>query len=108
MAELTTIARPYAEAAFRLLYLRYRGPLMRFSQRLTGHSSEAEEIFQETWIAVIDSRAPRFNQAAFPIGYRLTRLGRMILARGRMPEKPVPAKRRERALLRPEVDGGCP
>ena len=38
-------------------------------------------------IAEVGPSAPRFNQAAFPIGYRLTRLGRMILARGRMPEK---------------------
>jgi len=53
------------EAAFRSLYLRYRAPLMRFSQRLTGRASEAEEIFQETWMAVIDSRARYSVRAKF-------------------------------------------
>lgn len=53
------------EQAFRLLYLRYRAPLMRFCQRLTGNGHEAEEIFQETWIAVIDSRARYSVRARF-------------------------------------------
>jgi len=63
------------EQAFRLLYQRYRAPLMRFCQRLTRHATEAEEIFQETWIAVIDSRArysarARFITFLFAIAHR--------------------------------------
>jgi len=63
------------ERAFRQLYQRYRAPLMRFCQRLTGHAAEAEEIFQETWIAVIDSRArysvrARFITFLFAIAHR--------------------------------------
>ena len=63
------------EQAFRRLYQRYRAPLMRFCQRLTGHAQEAEEIFQETWIAVIDSRArysvrARFVTFLFAIAHR--------------------------------------
>lgn len=63
------------EQAFRRLYQRYRAPLMRFCQRLTGHAQEAEEIFQETWIAVIDSRArysvrARFATFLFAIAHR--------------------------------------
>jgi RNA polymerase sigma-70 factor, ECF subfamily len=63
------------ERAFRVLYLRYRAPLMRFCQRLTGHAHEAEEIFQETWMAVIDSRArysirARFVTFLFSIAHR--------------------------------------
>lgn len=63
------------EKAFRLLYQRYRAPLMRFCHRLTGHAHEAEEIFQETWIAVIDSRArysvrSRFVTFLFAIAHR--------------------------------------
>jgi len=63
------------ERAFRLLYQRYRAPLMRFCQRLTGQTHEAEEIFQETWIAVVDSRArysvrARFVTFLFAIAHR--------------------------------------
>lgn len=53
------------EKAFGQLYQRYRAPLMRFCQRLTGNGHEAEEIFQETWIAVIDSRARYSVRARF-------------------------------------------
>ena len=63
------------DAAFRSLYLRYRAPLMRFSRHLTGRASEAEDIFQETWIAVIDARAryavrARFITWLFAIAHR--------------------------------------
>jgi len=63
------------DAAFRSLYLRYRAPLMRFSRRLTGRASEADDIFQETWIAVIDARAryavrARFITWLFAIAHR--------------------------------------
>jgi RNA polymerase sigma-70 factor, ECF subfamily len=63
------------EQAFRQLYQRYRAPLMRFCQRLTGNAHEAEEIFQETWIAVIDTRAryavrARFVTFLFAIAHR--------------------------------------
>jgi RNA polymerase sigma factor (sigma-70 family) len=53
------------ETAFRQLYQRYRAPLMRFCRRLTGNGHEAEEIFQETWIAVIDSRSRYSARARF-------------------------------------------
>lgn len=42
--------------AFRVLYLRYRDKLHRYVLRLAGSPSEAEEVFQETWISVIRSR----------------------------------------------------
>jgi RNA polymerase sigma-70 factor (ECF subfamily) len=63
------------EAAFRALYGRYRAPLMRFSHHLIGHAGDAEEVFQETWIAVIDSRArysvrARFATWLFAIAHR--------------------------------------
>jgi RNA polymerase sigma factor (sigma-70 family) len=72
---LMLLFRDGDEKAFRLLYLRYRAPLMRFCQRLTGHAHEAEEIFQETWIAVINSRArysmrARFVTFLFSIAHR--------------------------------------
>ena len=63
------------DAAFRALYGRYRAPLMRFSRHLAGHAGDAEEVFQETWIAVIHSRArysvrARFATWLFAIAHR--------------------------------------
>jgi RNA polymerase sigma-70 factor, ECF subfamily len=72
---LMLLFRDGDEKAFRLLYQRYRAPLMRFCQRLTGNAHEAEEIFQETWIAVIASRTrysvrARFVTFLFAIAHR--------------------------------------
>ena len=61
---------------FAVLYQRYRAPLMRFCAASSRDTrSEAEEIFQETWIAVIDSRArysvrARFVTLLFAIAHR--------------------------------------
>lgn len=43
-------------AAFRVLYTRYRDRLFRYVLRLVTRASEAEEIFQEAWLAVIQSK----------------------------------------------------
>jgi RNA polymerase sigma-70 factor, ECF subfamily len=43
-------------AAFRMLYTRYRDRLHRYVLRLANRSSEAEEVFQEVWLAVIRSK----------------------------------------------------
>ena len=63
------------DGAFRILYYRYRAPLMRFSRHLAGSASDAEEVFQETWIAVVNTRAgysvrSRFNTWLFAIAHR--------------------------------------
>ena len=42
--------------AFQTLYFRYREKLHRYLLRLAAHPSEAEEVFQEVWIAVIRSK----------------------------------------------------
>lgn len=42
--------------AFRILYQRYRDRLHRYVLRLASRPSEAEEVFQEIWIAVINSK----------------------------------------------------
>ncbi|GLQ97232.1 sigma-70 family RNA polymerase sigma factor [Dyella mobilis] len=42
--------------AFQVLYTRYRDRLHRYTLRLATRSSEAEEVFQEVWLAVIRSR----------------------------------------------------
>ena len=54
------------EGAFRALYARYRAPLLRFTRHLAGHAGDAEEIFQEVWIAVIHSRSRYSVRARFP------------------------------------------
>jgi RNA polymerase sigma-70 factor (ECF subfamily) len=63
------------DGAFRALYSRYRAPLMRFSRHLAAGSSDAEEVFQETWIAVVNGRArysvrARFATWLFAIAHR--------------------------------------
>lgn len=39
--------------AFRMLYARYREKLHRYTLRLAGKASDAEEIFQDVWMAVV-------------------------------------------------------
>jgi RNA polymerase sigma factor (sigma-70 family) len=63
------------EGAFRALYSRYRAPLLRFTRHLSGHAGDAEEIFQEVWIAVVHSRTrysvrARFATWLFAIAHR--------------------------------------
>lgn len=53
------------EGAFRELYLRYRGPLYRFIRRMTRDATLTEEIFQETWMAVVNARARYARDAKF-------------------------------------------
>jgi len=53
------------DQAFALLYARHRGALLRFTRHLCHHAAEAEEIFQETWIAVVHARARYRPQARF-------------------------------------------
>jgi RNA polymerase sigma-70 factor (ECF subfamily) len=63
------------QAAFQTLYARYRVRLHRFVLRLTRDSHEAEEVFQETWMAVIRGKAryhptTRFAAYLFSIAHR--------------------------------------
>ena len=51
--------------AFETLYKRHRGPLYRFMVRALKHRSAAEELFQEVWIRVIESRSRYAPQARF-------------------------------------------
>jgi RNA polymerase sigma factor (sigma-70 family) len=51
--------------AFALLYARHRGALLRFARHLCHHAAEAEEIFQETWMAVIAARSRYRHSASF-------------------------------------------
>lgn len=51
--------------AFETLYKRHRGALYRFVLRALKQRSAAEELFQEVWIRVIESRSRYAPQARF-------------------------------------------
>ncbi len=51
--------------AFETLYRRHRGPLYRFLLRQVGDAATAEELFQDVWMRVIDSRGRYEARAKF-------------------------------------------
>ncbi|PXV55352.1 RNA polymerase, sigma subunit, ECF family [Dyella jiangningensis] len=51
--------------AFRVLYTRYRDKLHRYALRLAGRASEADEIFQDVWMAVVHGKDRYEPQASF-------------------------------------------
>jgi RNA polymerase sigma-70 factor (ECF subfamily) len=51
--------------AFETLYRRHRGPLYRFLLRQVGDAATAEELFQDVWMRVIDSRRRYQARAKF-------------------------------------------
>ena len=50
-------------AAFEILYARHRGGLFRYLVRMIGNRAEAEEVFQDVWLNLINARA-RYTPAA--------------------------------------------
>lgn len=87
-----TLMREYqrgSEAAFRLLYQRYRSPLLRFVQRMAPEIGDCEEIAQETWVAVIQGRERYVPKARF-VTYLFSIARRRTMdrwrKRGRFPE----------------------
>lgn len=53
------------ERSFRVLYLRYRDRLYRYTLRLAAHPQEAEEVFQEVWLAVVRGKSGYAPGASF-------------------------------------------
>jgi RNA polymerase sigma-70 factor (ECF subfamily) len=51
--------------AFEVLYRRHRGPLYRFLLRQVNDTATAEELFQDVWMRVIDSRERYQPRARF-------------------------------------------
>lgn len=51
--------------AFETLYRRHRGPLFRFLLRQVNDAATAEELFQDVWMRVIDSRGRYQPRAKF-------------------------------------------
>lgn len=52
-------------AAFDALYARHKGGLYRFVRRSVKHGAPADEIFQDVWMRVIESRMRYSPQARF-------------------------------------------
>jgi RNA polymerase sigma-70 factor, ECF subfamily len=52
-------------SAFETLYRRHRGPMYRFLLRQVGDTATAEELFQDVWMRVIDSRGRYQARAKF-------------------------------------------
>lgn len=62
-------------SAFEQLYRRHRAPLYRYIVRLTPHRADADEAFQEVWMAVVRGRgryqpSARFVTFLFAIAHR--------------------------------------
>src|SRR2546429_9378461 len=51
--------------AFELLYSRHRLPLYRVLLRQLGHAGSAEELFQDLWMRVVNSRGRYQPRAQF-------------------------------------------
>jgi RNA polymerase sigma-70 factor (ECF subfamily) len=62
-------------AAFEILYFRHRNSLYRYIIRLLPQKADAEEVFQEVWMAVVRGRdryepSARFSTFLFSIAHR--------------------------------------
>jgi RNA polymerase sigma factor (sigma-70 family) len=62
-------------SAFEQLYRRHRAPLYRYIVRLTPHRADADEVFQEVWMAVVRGceryqPSARFVTFLFAIAHR--------------------------------------
>jgi RNA polymerase sigma-70 factor, ECF subfamily len=79
--------------AFEQLYRRHRAPLYRYILRLSPARADADEIFQEVWMAVIQGRAryiptARFTTFLFSIAHR--RLADRLRQAARRPRAEMP------------------
>jgi len=79
--------------AFETLYRRHRAPLYRFIARQLRDRGEAEEVFQEVWMAVVKGReryrpSARFLTFLFAIAHR--RIADRARKAVRRPQAPMP------------------
>jgi RNA polymerase sigma-70 factor (ECF subfamily) len=66
--------------AFAALYRRFQGPVHRFAWRMTGSRETAEDVTQETFLALL--RGPtRYESGRGPLGAYLYGIARNLLAR---------------------------
>jgi RNA polymerase sigma-70 factor (ECF subfamily) len=85
--------------AFRFLYLRYRDRLYRYTLRLAASPAEADEIFQDVWLAVIHGHA-RYKPTAAFVTYLFTiahrRMINVLHRQGRRLDEAMPADELDR------------
>lgn len=80
-------------SAFEQLYRRHRTPLYRYIVRLTRRHTDADEVFQDVWMAVIKTceryePSARFVTFLFAIAHR--RVADLARRAGRYPETEIP------------------
>jgi RNA polymerase sigma-70 factor (ECF subfamily) len=68
------------EEAFAALYRRFQGPIHRFAWRMTGSRETAEDVTQETFLALLRG-ATRYDSGRGPLGAYLYGIARNLLAR---------------------------
>lgn len=66
--------------AMRVLYAKWQGPVYRFAWHMSGSQSVAEEVTQETFLAMLEKPAG-FDPAKGPVGAYLIGIARNILLR---------------------------
>ena len=104
------------ERAFEVLYRRYRKQLFGYLYNLmSGNASEAEEVFEETWIKVIDKLPSYRDQGKFSAWLfrvarnifidtvRRNRRNALPLESGDLPDVPDWSRRPERELEEQET-----
>ncbi len=53
------------QGAFEMLYQRHKGPLFRFIKKSINHEQDANEVFQELWFKIINSKKQYDQQQKF-------------------------------------------
>jgi len=98
--ELLRRASSGDEDAFVALYRRFQGPVHRFAWRMTGSRETAEDVTQETFLALL--RGPtRYESGRGPLGAYLYGIARNLLARRAGRDRPyVPLSEGEEGALR--------
>lgn len=106
--ELLRRASSGDEDAFVALYRRFQGPVHRFAWRMTGSRETAEDVTQETFLALL--RGPtRYDSARGPLGAYVYGIARNLLARRAGRDRPyVPLSDGEESALRATDLGADP
>jgi RNA polymerase sigma-70 factor, ECF subfamily len=96
------------EEAFAALYRRFQGPVHRFAWRMTGRREIAEDVTQETFLALL--RGPtRYEKERGPLGAYLYGIARNLLSRRAGRDRPyVPLSEGEAGALRATDLGADP
>jgi RNA polymerase sigma-70 factor (ECF subfamily) len=96
--DLVLRLRQQRPGAFDDVYLRYREPIWRFLHRLCGRQDVAEDLFQDTWLAVArNAHRLREDSQLLPWLYTIARNKHRNAVRFRL----VDRKRREGAMVEP-------